>query len=104
VLFDHVGICPGGRVTAHIIGEAEHVDLIGGTISKSLACIGGCLVGERKVLDYIRHFAPSFMFAAAAAPPCVAAAMAAFEVMQEEPWRIEKLHENFTYKIGRAHV
>jgi 7-keto-8-aminopelargonate synthetase-like enzyme len=55
------------------------------------------LVGERKVLDYIRHFAPSFMFAAAAAPPSIAAAMASFEVMQEEPWRIEKLHENFTY-------
>ncbi len=90
-------IGPGGRGTAHHFGVAEQVDLIGGTFSKSLASIGGWLVGERKVLDYIRHFAPSFMFAAAAAPPCVAAAMAAFEVMQEEPWRIEKLHENFTY-------
>jgi 7-keto-8-aminopelargonate synthetase-like enzyme len=37
------------------------------------------------------------MFAASAAPPSVAAAMAAFDVMQEEPWRIEKLRENFTY-------
>ena len=70
---------------------------MGGTFSKSLASIGGWLVGERKVLDYIRHFAPSFMFAASAAPPCVAAAMAAFEVMQEETWRIEQLRENFTY-------
>jgi 8-amino-7-oxononanoate synthase len=63
----------------------------------ALGVIGGWLVGERKVLDYIRHFAPSFMFAAAAAPPCVAAAMAAFDVMQEETWRIDKLRENFTY-------
>ena len=70
---------------------------MGGTFSKSFASIGGWLVGERKVLDYIRHFAPSFMFAAAAAPPSVAAAMAAFEVMREELWRIDKLHENFTY-------
>jgi 7-keto-8-aminopelargonate synthetase-like enzyme len=62
-----------------------------------MASIGGWLVGERKVLDYVQHFAPSFMFAAAAAPPCVAAAMAAFDVMQEEPWRIDKLRENFTY-------
>jgi len=90
-------IGPGGRGTAHSFGVSDQVDLIGGTFSKSLASIGGWLVGERKVLDYIRHFAPSFMFAAAAAPPCVAAAMAAFDVMQEEPWRIEKLRENFTY-------
>lgn len=90
-------IGPGGRGTAHLFGVSDQVDLMGGTFSKSLASIGGWLVGDRKVLDYIRHFAPSFMFAAAAAPPCVAAAMAAFEVMQEEPWRIEKLRENFTY-------
>lgn len=90
-------IGPGGRGSAHQFGLEGQVDLIGGTFSKSFASIGGYLVGERKVLDYIRHFAPSFMFAAAAAPPSIAAAMAAFEVMQEEPWRIEKLHENFTY-------
>ncbi len=90
-------IGPGGRGTAHHFGVSDQVDLMGGTFSKSLASIGGWLVGERKVLDYIRHFAPSFMFAAAAAPPSVAAAMAAFSVMAEEQWRIEKLHENFTY-------
>ncbi len=90
-------IGPDGRGTAHMFGLSDQVDLIGGTFSKSLASIGGWLVGERKVLDYIRHFAPSFMFAASAAPPSVAAAMAAFEVMCEEPWRREKLRENFTY-------
>ncbi len=88
---------PGGRGTAAHFGVAQDVDLIGGTFSKSLASIGGWLVGERKVLDYIQHFAHSFLFAASAAPPCVAAAMAALEVMQEEPWRQEKLRENFTY-------
>jgi 8-amino-7-oxononanoate synthase len=90
-------IGPGGRGTAHSFGLSDQVDLIGGTFSKSLASIGGWLVGERKVLDYIRHFAPSFMFAASAAPPSVAAAMCAFDVMHEEPWRMEKLRENFTY-------
>jgi len=90
-------IGPGGRGTAHHFGVSGDVDLIGGTFSKSLASIGGWLVGERKVLDYVRHFAPSFMFAASAAPPCVAAAMKAFEVMAEESWRMDKLRENFTY-------
>lgn len=90
-------IGPGGRGTAHHFGLENEVDLIGGTFSKSMASIGGWLVGERKVLEYIQHFAPSFMFAASAAPPCVAAAMAAFDIMQEEPWRIERLRENFTF-------
>ena len=90
-------IGPGGRGTAHHFGISDQVDLIGGTFSKSLASIGGWLVGDPKVLEYIKHFAPSFMFAASAAPPCVAAAMAALDVMQEEPWRIEKLAENAGY-------
>jgi 8-amino-7-oxononanoate synthase len=90
-------IGPEGRGTAYHFGVADQVDLIGGTFSKSFASIGGYLVGERKVLDYVRHFAPSFMFAASAAPAAIAAAMAAFETMREEQWRIDKLHENFTY-------
>ena len=90
-------IGPGGRGTAHYFGLEGDVDLIGGTFSKSLASVGGYLVGERKVLDYIRHFAPSFMFAASGAPSCIAAAMAAFDVMQEETWRLDKLRENYTY-------
>jgi 8-amino-7-oxononanoate synthase len=90
-------IGPGGRGTAAHFGIADEVDLIGGTFSKSLASIGGWLVGDRKVLDYIQHFASSFLFAASAAPPCVAAAMEALDVMQEEPWRQERLRENFTY-------
>lgn len=90
-------IGPGGRGTAAMYGVADQVDLIGGTFSKSLASIGGWLVGDRKVLDYIQHFAFSFLFAASAAPPSVAAAMAALDVMQAEPWRQDKLRENFTY-------
>lgn len=88
---------PDGKGTPYHFGVADQVDLIGGTFSKSLASTGGWLVGDRRTLDYVRHFAPSFMFAASAAPPCVAAAMAAFDVMQEESWRIERLRENFTY-------
>jgi len=93
-------IGPGGRGTAHHFGLEGDVDLIGGTFSKSLASVGGYLVGERKVLDYVRHFAPSFMFAASGAPSCIAAAMAAFDVMQEETWRLDKLRENYTYMKG----
>jgi 8-amino-7-oxononanoate synthase len=93
-------IGPGGRGTAAHFGLVDQVDLIGGTFSKSLASIGGWLVGDRRVLDYIRHFATSFVFAASAAPPCVGAALAALEVMTEEPWRQQRLRDNFTYMRG----
>jgi 8-amino-7-oxononanoate synthase len=86
-----------GRGVCDHLGVQDEVDLIGGTFSKSLASIGGWLVGDRKALDYIQHFAPSFMFAASCPPPSVAAAMAAFEIMQEETWRIVKVRENAKY-------
>jgi 7-keto-8-aminopelargonate synthetase-like enzyme len=88
---------PGGRGTAAHFGVADQVDLIGGTFSKTMASVGGWLVGDRKVLDFIQHFGRSFVFAAAPAPSCVAAALAALQVMQEEPERTDRLRENFTY-------
>lgn len=90
-------IGPGGRGTAALYDIVDQVDLIGGTFSKSLASIGGWLVGDRKVLDYIQHFAFCFLFAASAAPSCMAAAVAALDIMQKEPWRQKKLRDNFTY-------
>jgi 8-amino-7-oxononanoate synthase len=90
---------PAGKGTAHHHGLGAEVDLIGGTFSKSLASVGGYLVGERAVIDYIRHHAASFMFAASGAPSTVAAAMAALEVMQEEGWRVDSLRENADYMI-----
>ena len=88
---------PGGRGSVHHFGLEGDVDLIGGTFSKSLASVGGYLAGDPDVIDYIRHHAPSFMFSASGAPSCVAAAMAALEVMQEEAWRMERLRENYTF-------
>lgn len=90
---------PAGKGTAHHYGLGGEVDLIGGTFSKSLASVGGYLVGEKAVIDYIRHHAPSFMFAASGAPSAVAAAMAALEVMKDESWRVDKLRENASYMI-----
>ncbi len=90
---------PGGRGTAHHFGVEADVDLIGGTFSKTLASVGGFLVGDRAVLDFVRHHAPSFIFSASGAPSCVAAAMAALEVMQEETWRMDRLRENYEYMI-----
>jgi len=86
-----VGVLGGGRGTPDHFGLTDNVDLIMGTFSKSFASLGGFIAGDEAVLHYIQHTARSFIFSASMAPPSVAAALAALEVMQEEPERIERL-------------
>lgn len=84
----------GGRGTAEHFGVEEDVDLIMGTYSKSLATIGGFVVGPKEVIEYIKHFARPLIFSAAIAPPLAAAASAALDVIQEEPELRERLWRN----------
>lgn len=88
---------PGGSGTVAHFGLEKDVDLIMGTFSKSFASIGGFLAGPPDVLDYIKHKARSFMFSAAMPPASVATVLACLEVLEEEPERVEKLHENVSY-------
>ncbi len=83
-----------GRGTAEHFGVEDQVDLIMGTYSKSLATIGGFVVGPKEVIEYIKHFARSLIFSAAIAPPLAAAASAAIDVIIEEPERRERLWRN----------
>jgi 7-keto-8-aminopelargonate synthetase-like enzyme len=76
---------PGGRGTAAHFGMTDQVDLIMGTFSKSFASVGGFIAGERRVVDYIRHFGRPMLFSASLPPPNVAAADAALTIMLEEP-------------------
>ena len=49
----------GGRGSASVFGLTDEVDLISGTFSKSFASLGGFLVGDRPVIEYIRHKSPA---------------------------------------------
>lgn len=87
----------GGRGTADHFGVTDQVDLVVGTFSKTLASIGGFVAGERKVIDFIRHFGRSVLFSASLPPASVAAANTALAVMQREPERVERVVENGRY-------
>jgi len=89
-----------GRGTAEHFGLEAEVDLIMGTFSKSFATIGGFVVGEKKVIAYIRHNARSLIFSASLPPASVAVALKALEIIKNEPerrrhlWRItEKMRK-----------
>jgi 8-amino-7-oxononanoate synthase len=89
-----VGVLGGGRGTAAHFNLVDDVDLTMGTFSKSFASLGGFVVGDTDVIDYIKHFARSFIFSASLPAPLVMAAMTALEIMQNEPEHIERLWEN----------
>ena len=84
----------GGRGTASEFGLKNDIDLTMGTFSKTFASLGGFVAGDEKVIDYIKHSAAALIFSASPTPSSVAAAMAALEILIEEPERVDKLISN----------
>ena len=85
---------PQGRGTTEHFGLGEKVDLICGSLSKSLASTGGYVAGSRDVIDYLRTNSKQTNFSAAISAGQAAAAMAALEIMQTEPQHLERLWAN----------
>jgi 8-amino-7-oxononanoate synthase len=81
-------------------GTVEHFGLEGkdiiqmGTLSKALGSEGGYVTGNAILVDYLRNRARSFIFSTALSPPVVAAAIAALDVLEEEPHLLDQLHAN----------
>jgi len=88
VLGDH------GRGTADHFHLTDQVDLIMGTFSKSFASLGGFIAGDDVVMHYVQHHARSFMFSASITAASTAAVLAALDIMEAEPERIQKLWHN----------
>lgn len=86
-----------GRGTAEHFGCEDDVDLVMGTFSKSLACVGGFVAGDSVVIDFIRHNARSQIFAASMPPASVAAVLKAIEIVEREPERRERLWDATHY-------
>ena len=87
----------GGRGSASTFGLLDDVDLISGTFSKSFASLGGFLVGDREIIEYIRHFSPAHIFSASMPPANVATVLKALEILKEEQWRLTRLEEISSY-------
>ena len=80
-----------GRGTAEHFGVEDEVDIIMGTFSKSFASLGGMVVGKKKVISYIKHFARSLIFSASITPASVATVLATLDIIQNEPARRKRL-------------
>jgi 8-amino-7-oxononanoate synthase len=81
-LWEHAGVDP------------ERIDLIIGTLSKTLASCGGFVAGKEAVIAWLRYTLPGFVYSVGLSPVIAAAAETALHLMQQERWRIERLREN----------
>lgn len=88
-----LGVMGRGRGTAAHFGVTDDVDLIMGTFSKSFASLGGFIAGADDVIHYIQHHARALIFSASMPASNVAAVMAALEIMENEPERVDRLWE-----------
>jgi glycine C-acetyltransferase len=70
------------------------IDIKMGTLSKTIPSVGGYIAGNNVLIDFLSHASRAYIFSAALPPAQSAAAMEAFKVILEEPWRIDKLRSN----------
>nr|BAG84263.1 putative 4-hydroxy-2,2'-bipyrrole-4-methanol synthase [Streptomyces griseoviridis] len=83
-----------GTGTAEHFGLKGQVDLELGTMSKTLAGMGGFVVGDEEVIDYLRFYSNSYVFAANIPAGVAAGLIASIDVIESEPERIERLWAN----------
>lgn len=88
---------PGGKGSASVFGLTDEIDMISGTFSKSFASLGGFIVGDHSIVEYLRHQASSHIFSASMPPANVATVLKALEILETEPWRITRLAEISEY-------
>ncbi|MBI5380875.1 MAG: pyridoxal phosphate-dependent aminotransferase family protein [Opitutae bacterium] len=83
-----------GRGTIDHFGLNHKVDIVCGSLSKSLASTGGFVAGKRELIEYLRTNSKQTIFSAALCPSQAAVAMTALELMQSEPEHLERLWKN----------
>jgi glycine C-acetyltransferase len=86
-----------GRGTIDHFGAHGRVDVQVGTLSKAIGALGGYVCGTRDLIEFLYHRGRPFLFSTSHPPSVAATCIAAFDVLEQEPERIEKLWENTRY-------
>lgn len=87
-------------------GSVDHfhmhgrVDVQVGTLSKAVGALGGYVCGSKDLIDFLYHRARPFLFSTSHPPAVAATCIAAFDMLEQEPERIERLWENTRYFQG----
>jgi 8-amino-7-oxononanoate synthase len=87
-------IGPWGRGSVAAAGLSGEVDVVVGTLGKALGSYGAYVCTRAETVDFLVNTARPFIFSTAPAPPAIAAAAAALELLQSQPKRVEQLQAN----------
>ncbi len=82
----------GHGIEEHFGLDSNAIDIKMGTLTKTTASCGGYIAGKSDLIFALRHNARGYIFTGALPPPQVAAAKAAFELIEAEPERVSELH------------
>ena len=86
---------PTGRgLSEHFGIDPTQIDIIVGTMSKTLAACGGFIAGRKHVIEWLRFTLPAFVFSVGMSPALAAAVREAIAILRAEPWRITRLRDN----------
>src|SRR6201994_225862 len=86
-----------GRGSIDHFGCHGRVDIQVGTLSKAIGALGGYVCGSRDLIDYLYHRARPFLFSTSHPPSVAATCIAAFDILENEPDRIQRLWDNTNY-------
>jgi glycine C-acetyltransferase/8-amino-7-oxononanoate synthase len=85
---------PGGRGAVAAAGLEGEIDVIVGTLGKALGSYGAYACASAEIVRYLINTARSLIFSTAPAPPAIAGALAALELLQQRPQRVQRLRSN----------
>src|SRR5882757_8188916 len=86
-----------GRGTIDHFNVHGRVDIQVGTLSKAIGALGGYVCGPRDLIDFLYHRARPFLFSTSHPPSVAATCIAAFDMLESEPERIDRLWANTVY-------
>src|SRR5450631_3666223 len=86
-----------GRGTVDHFGVHGRVDVQVGTLSKAIGALGGYVCGTRDLIEFLYHRGRPFLFSTSHPPSVAATCIAAFDILEQEPERIERLWTNTRY-------
>ncbi|MCJ7546185.1 MAG: 8-amino-7-oxononanoate synthase [Deltaproteobacteria bacterium] len=87
----------GGRGTGEHFGLAERIEIQMGTLGKALGGFGAYVAGTQDLIDYLINCCRPFIYTTAIPPAVAAMALAALDIVEEEPQRRARLWENTAY-------
>ena len=88
---------PEGRGITAEKGLEDEIDIINGTLSKSYGQMGGYVAANADIIDYIRSFAPGFIFTSSMNPSIAAASITSIKIAMSS----EDLRENIRINSDR---